>query len=293
MPKLPDYPHLNLLQKAVAEGNMDAAREAIFALDDEEKTLLEAELGTTTVQLLLRTARKRRRGKRGRVIVINGIMGALLDSVDAQGDADRVWVNFLRIIAGRIADLKLTLAGQPANPAVRIQLAGLHNTYLPMLLELDADWHVLPFPFDWRIDLDKSAERLAAQISTWGHGEPVHLVAHSMGGLLSRRFIQRFPDIWTGMMDTDGLQRGGRLIMLGTPNKGAYAVPLILSGKERIVKWIAGADSKHSLNQLLQITNTFPGSYQMLPSPNVNLDDDHAKLFKMSPWGKHPVLQPL
>ena len=30
-------------------------------------------------------------------------------------------------------------------------------------------------------------------------GQPVHLVAHSMGGLVSRNFIRRHPDVWQGM----------------------------------------------------------------------------------------------
>ena len=72
--------------------------------------------------------------------------------------------------------------------------AGVHRkTYVPLLMELDTRWHVRPFPFDWREDIDKSAARLDGEIKAFGAGEPVHLVAHSMGGLVSRRFIQLFP----------------------------------------------------------------------------------------------------
>ena len=35
----------------------------------------------------------------------------------------------------------------------------ISETYLPLLLELDSRWDVLPFAFDWRHDIAASAAR--------------------------------------------------------------------------------------------------------------------------------------
>ena len=221
------------------------------------------------------------------MLVLPGIMGTELDSVDAKGDSDRIWLNYARLIGGRIGDLELAADGSPAVPGLHVRPAGVHRkTYLPMILELDTRWHVRPFPFDWREDIDKSADRLAGEVQAFGGGDPVHLVAHSMGGLVSRRFIQRHRDAWKSMDDTEGQGRGGRLVMLGTPNRGSFAIPLTLTGGEKLVKVLAKADLSHNLDELLSILGTFPGLYDMLPSPLVDLDDDHEQLFDVQAWGK-------
>lgn len=291
----PEAPRIDLLQTALDRGDLDGVRRLLLELDPEEQQLLEQELGHEAFERARRSAaRGRRRGKLGKVLVLPGIMGTELDSVDRKGDVDRIWIHFLRLIGGRIGDLKLTPEGEPARPGFHVRPAGLHRkTYVPLLMELDTRWHVRPFPFDWREDVDKSAARLDAEVKAFGAGEPVHLVAHSMGGLVSRRFAQRFPETWRAMDDSSGAGRGGRLIMLGTPNRGSFAIPLTLSGAETVVQLLAKADVHHSLNELLAIIGTFPGMYQMLPSPLVDLDDDHERLFEIEGWGTLPAQKPL
>lgn len=293
MPDGNKFPHLLLLQEALVRGDLATVRTALLDLESYEREALEQLIGSNTVNSLLRSARRRRRAKRGRVVVINGIMGAKLDAVERQADPERIWVNYLRLFFGRISDLKLTKDGQPGKPDLSIRVAGLMENYLAIMLELDADWHVLPYPFDWRMDIYRSAQLLDEQIRNWSKGEPVHIVAHSMGGLVSRCFIDGFKETWAGMADANGLRRGGRLIMLGTPNKGSYAIPLIFSGVEKMVKLLEAVDIKHSLKDIQKIVSTFPGCYQMLPSPLVNLGDDHAQLFESRWWGSHPIDQDL
>lgn len=287
----PETPRLEELQAALDRSDLDTVRRLLLELDLDEQRLLEQEMGTEAFERARgAAARGRRRGKLGKVIVLPGIMGTELDSVSRTGDADRVWINFVRLIAGRIADLELTADGDSARPGVHVRPAGVHRkTYVPLLMELDTRWHVRPFPFDWREDIDKSAGRLDGEIKAFGAGDPVHLVAHSMGGLVSRRFIQLFPQTWKAMEDTSGTGRGGRLVMLGTPNRGSFAIPLTLTGAEKLVKLLAKADMDHSLEELLAIVGTFPGLYQMLPSALVELGDDHKKLFETASWGKLPV----
>src|SRR5436190_2039105 len=83
----------------------------------------------------------------------------------------------------RIGEMKLAADGSPADPAFDIRVSGMFPEYLPLLAELTDHWEVMPFAYDWRKDIDLSAAALADAITSWSHGEPVHLVAHSMGGL--------------------------------------------------------------------------------------------------------------
>src|SRR5262249_39142745 len=178
----------------------------------------------------------------------------------------------------------------PVKP--RVEVGGILPEYLPTITELATQWDVFPFAYDWRDDLDKAADDLAARIKAWRGGKPVHLVGHSMGGLVSRWFISKYPDLWKDMQDPSGLQSGGRLIMLGTPNRGSLTIPLVLSGKERTVRLLAACDIAHRLPELLDILGTFLGCYEMLPSPRPDLPDDRRKLLDGAAWGDLPVRGP-
>ena len=290
-----ETPRLDELQGALDAGDIDRVRRVLSRVEGREEQLLRDELGPAGFERVQQAATRRPRGsKLGRVLVLPGIMGTDLDSVDAKGDADRIWLHYWRLIKGRIGDLELKPDGSPAVPGLHVRPVGVHRkTYLPMILELDTRWDVRPFPFDWRESIDKSADRLAGEVQAFAGGEPLHLVAHSMGGLVSRRFIQRHRDIWNSMDDPTDKGRGGRLVMLGTPNRGSFAIPLTLTGGEKLVKLLDKADQPHNLEQLLGIIGTFPGLYQMLPSPLVDLGDDHQRLFDRQVWGDIPASEKL
>jgi hypothetical protein len=286
-----EMPGLDELQRALASGDLDRIRRAVLQLDAREQRVLEARLGADEVEQITRRVRRARRAARlGKVVVIPGIMGSRLDSVDPGGDADRIWVSYLRLARGRIEELRLLASGAPANPRHRIQVAGLFPEYLSLVTELAEHWDVLPFAFDWRKDIDVSADQLAAEIQRWSAGAPVHVVAHSMGGLVARRMIQRQPQLWKSMADGSALARGGRLVMLGTPNRGSFAIPLVLTGEEKTVKLLQALDLHHGRAALLGIVGTFIGSYQMLPSPLGEAVDDRAQLYLPRTWGDLPVV---
>ncbi len=287
-------PGLAAIDRGLTLGNMEAVKRALFELDDDERRILEAQIGPEALARSYRSARSRRRGPGlGRVIVLPGLMGTQLDSVNAGGDSDRIWVNFFRIFAGRMDELKLGLDGLPLPPPHTVKTSGLYKDYLPLLLALDEHWQVRPFGYDWRVDIDLSAAALADDVRDWAQGEPAHILVHSMGGLVARRFIQLFPEVWGSLRDPDRRGRGGRLVMLGTPNRGSFAIPGALSGREDLVKKLALIDVTHGAKALLPILNTFPGSYQTMPSPRIDLGDDHVKLFEARNWGTLPVFQSL
>ncbi len=290
-------PGLQAIQTALDQGNAALARDLLFQLSDEDRRALTELLGAEPTERLYRSARRSSRAiKRGRVVVLPGITGSELVATYADGKVRLLWIDFVNLILGRtIAAMALTPAGGPVDPTLRITPRGfVLGWYLNLVTSLQNEWDVLPVSYDWRLDIDHSANALAAKVQEWARGEPVHLVAHSMGGLVSRRMIQLHPALWAAMDDTDGRRRGGRLVMLGTPNRGSYAIPLTLTGNEFMVKLLDVADLTKGKRNVLARLNSFPGTYQMLPSPELRTDlggvtDDHARLFDPAAWGDVPV----
>ena len=237
----------------------------------------------------VRSVRQKREPLRGNIIFIPGIMGSEL-TVTEDGDDDTVWLSFPRLIWGGINKLRLTQDGmREADSARRVQPSGLDkDSYAETVLWLKTYWNVEPFAYDWRKDLDQAAERLKELVETKFKNQPVHLVAHSMGGLVSRNFIRLYPSVWKSMLEPKKLQ-GGRLIMLGTPNYGSHAIAQAMVAKDKLVKWLAAADLRHDLDEVLEVLNGFVGSYQLLPSP-AKLPSPEQALYMPSNWGSYPIV---
>ena len=237
----------------------------------------------------VRSARHKREPLRGNIIFIPGIMGSELAVTD-DGDDDVVWVSFLKLIWGGINKLRLAKDGvQEADSTLRVRPSGLDkDSYAETILWLKAYWNVEPFAYDWRKDLDQAAEGLKSLVETKFKDQPVHLVGHSMGGLVSRNFIRLYPKVWKAMSEPKKVQ-GGRLIMLGTPNYGSYAIVQAMIAKDKLVKWLAAADLRHDLDEVLNVLNGFVGSYQLLPSP-AKLPPSEQGLYDRVAWGGYPIV---
>jgi len=242
----------------------------------QEEKALRAHLGNERYQRMHLRAlnRKNTRGaakpQKGNVVVIHGIMGAEL-SVSTGGPGDLTWVSAFRILRGWLDRLRLSDDGRSeADPKFTVAATGIMKRYYgEMLLALGDNWNVKDFFFDWRKDLNLAADSLKDKIDKWFDDKaPVHIVAHSMGGLVARTFIKKYPNRWRTMLDEKGNgSAGGRLIMLGTPNQGSFAIPQVITGLESLVKNLAKLDFRHNRQELLKTFNSFVGSYQMLPSP--------------------------
>jgi pimeloyl-ACP methyl ester carboxylesterase len=183
---------------------------------EQEKTL-RVYLGDERYQrmhdLALRRNNTRRVANvpRGDVVVIPGIMGSELAAVDREGAQDHIWVQVYRLITGRLDRLRLNAAGLGEyNPDYDVRATGILKRYYgELLLSLSENWRVRAFWFDWRKDLNVSADELRAQLSGWfAEDAPVHIVAHSMGGLVARTFIKNHPDRWKKMLSSDGRAGG-------------------------------------------------------------------------------------
>jgi pimeloyl-ACP methyl ester carboxylesterase len=224
------------------------------------------------------------RPTRGNVVVLHGIMGGELTYYETDAHPDPIWLKVFRLIMGQFERLRLDEAG---NSISRIQATGILKRYYgELLLSLMQSWNAHAFWFDWRLDINISADQLALRLQEWfGDDAPVHFVAHSMGGLVVRAFIKKYPERWKSMWDAqDDGKRGGRLVMLGTPNHGSFAIPHLLLGLNDTLAKLALVDLRHSVQDLLNIVNTFVGSYQMLPSPLVAGMQDMQKLYEASTY---------
>jgi pimeloyl-ACP methyl ester carboxylesterase len=246
----------------------------------------EAELQVLRRLAMRSQVERSRSAPRGNVVFLHGITGADLAAVK-KGDQDDIWINFPRLILGRIADLKLRADGAgEADPKLTVVATRINKRYYARaMVALRARWNAEPFAYDWRKDIDTASDELAAMIRRRFPGQPVHLVAHSMGGLVSRNMIRRHPTLWEEMRGTD-LAAGGRLVMLGTPNYGSFAIVQAMTGEDQMMSMLEKFDIKHDMSELLSITNSFLGSYQLLPAPS-KLPASLNALYLADTWSEH------
>lgn len=155
------------------------------------------------------------------LVFIPGVMGSMLKS-DSMGG---VWWIDIRAYK-RINDLKLSLDGmEDDNSDYQIVPFTVDSTYDPFLLAVlsqDDFGHVL-FPYDWRKPLTASVDTLRnkiLEVYANNGNEPVHLVSHSMGGLLVRATLMTHgSELWPVL---------GRIVFIGTPHYGSPVVATYL-----------------------------------------------------------------
>ena len=190
-------------------------------------------------------------GERPLLIVLPGIMGSHL----AVGQ-DHVWMNMESIMLGGMARLEF---GKEKVSATNV----VAENYERLCQYLATSYEVEPFAYDWRDSVEISAGDLAKRIEQDKIKRPIRIVAHSMGGLVARMMIEKNPELWKRLCD-----RGGRLVMLGTPNGGSYVIPRLLFGLDEMVRMLDQADALHSAIELSRFIASFPGVLEMLPASN-------------------------
>ena len=174
--------------------------------------------------------------QRPTIILLPGVMGSRLTNTPPPtgrcGGRPRgeVWPNVGGLLTFRYNQYlgTLTLAEdgrqpadgcdqvQPSGVLLRLDLLGLPvaHFYDGFLDEMRrAGYPVYPFDYDWRLDVEASAQRLDAFIQRL-HAPRVVLVGHSMGGLVARQYAAR----------SERVARLERVITVGTPYWGAPAM---------------------------------------------------------------------
>jgi pimeloyl-ACP methyl ester carboxylesterase len=187
-----------------------------------------------------------------RVLILPGIMGSTLGSPRSIIGDDTVWIDPVDIAAGHLTELALI-----PGPSRHASLGVVLVAYLRLKLSLKlAGFDAAFYDFDWRQNLDTLGRKLADHLKNEEKAAEITLVAHSMGGLVSRAALAL------------GARKVRRLIMLGTPNYGSFVPTQALRGVYPILRKIALVDLRHTPEELTtQVFSTFPGLYQLLPAP--------------------------
>lgn len=204
----------------------------------------------------------KRRGKRAKVYLLHGIMGSELGT-DRRFWDDVIWLGLTDVIFGKLARLRMG-----ADPRI-VSLGFLPGVYLSMRLQLEiAGFDVTEHFYDWRRNIGELGAEFKKRVQ--GERGKVMIVAHSMGGLVTRAAFRQ------------GLRNVSRFVMLAVPNHGSLAPVEALRGQFALARMIAGGDFLHNSADLAQqVFSTFPGLYQMILAGRLNSGPD---LLDASQW---------
>jgi pimeloyl-ACP methyl ester carboxylesterase len=243
--------------------------ERLLAGGEQQRDLI-AYFGAVEYRDLARLARKAAatpvKDEGLRVIIVPGIMGSQLGLRRTAPDPnDVLWVDPIDIGRGRLTALRM-----PGTARI-VSLGVVIDSYLKLKLRLRAAGFAVSFhDYDWRLGVDELGRSLAERL----RNEPsqrLAIVAHSMGGLVSRAAAV-----------LPGAERVERVLLLGSPNYGSFATIQALRGTYAVVRKLARLAGDSSAEFLSgEIFNTFPSLYQMLPAASCS---DGTDLFDASSW---------
>ncbi|MFM7532676.1 MAG: lipase/acyltransferase domain-containing protein, partial [Rubrivivax sp.] len=207
--------------------------------------------------------------ERPAVFVIPGILGSHLKDGDT-----RIWLS-LRLVAGLER-----LAWEPGSERVQPDGA-IGMVYDDLMDHLAATHEVIEFAFDWRRPLEDEARRLAAALEAEldrrsASGQPVRILAHSMGGLLACTVQLEAPRTWERLLKREG----ARVLMLGTPNGGSWSPMQVLSGDDTFGNALAALGSPLRDRRARQLMAEMPGFIQL----QADLLDPRPGLARSDTW---------
>ena len=214
--------------------------------------------------------------KKPAVFVLPGILGSNLKQGVAP-NATRLW------LSPRLLGNFARLAYQPGGADQVADDGPLGVSYSDLTAFLAATHEVIPFGYDWRRPIEEEAARLAVRVkqaldARASSGQPVRILAHSMGGLLARTMQLVDPDTWTRLM----AHADARFVMLGTPNGGSWAPMQVLSGDDTFGNALAALGSPFANHKARILMAAMPGFLQL----QAGLLDDSKGLAKAATWQK-------
>lgn len=215
------------------------------------------------------------------LFVVPGFAGSELRVGNAEGR--KYWVSPATLVAGGMFRMRLHDNGVDPHPGNGVSLVGgkpLEDFYDPLIDRLKSDleddgYEIKPWGWDWRKSIAGSAERLAADIEAAATPqEPAVLVAHSAGGLVSRRAYWELKQ-----KGKENLVR--RIVTLGTPHSGTYAPIDVfckdnetvnqITGATGLAQYVIGKPPSYipapvpSKEKFSEIFGTWPGLYDLMP----------------------------
>jgi hypothetical protein len=236
---------------------------------------LIAYFGTEEYQYLVKLARQAHSKPlppdAARVYIVPGIMGSQLGCARREPlPNDVIWLDPMDICAGQLTALRL-----PGEREVK-SLSIVLYSYLRLKLHLrDAGFAPLCHDYDWRLGVDELGAQFAARLRS-DTSPRIMIVAHSMGGLVSRAAL-KYPD----------LSAIERIVLVGTPNSGSFAPVQALRGVYAVVRKIARLAHTQTAESLAtEVFSTFPSLYHLLPTAQASSGLD---FFDESTWPASPT----
>lgn len=231
------------------------------------------------------------------VVLIPGVMGSFLNVYKTdEFTEDEIWppaydsnehaINLEDLITYDFGSLLLAEDGfNPANPNsfvfstniidyFDIKLAGQlvreMNYYDKLILHLEqAGFPVYQFHYDWRLDVRnplsgqgadqprRSLEQFIEWVLEDSQSEKVNIVAHSMGGIVTRSYISS---------SAENADKVEQAVILGTPYLGAPKTMLAL----RAMSMFPGFEIPLISDYLRGLAENIPPIYQLIPSARYN-----------------------
>jgi pSer/pThr/pTyr-binding forkhead associated (FHA) protein len=154
----------------------------------------------------------------------------------------------------------------------------LLGNYLVEELGYERGDNFIEFAYDWRQDVRRSARDLARFVEDWKVNSPITIIAHSLGTLVSRYYIEQL----------GGKKKVGRLMLIGGPHQGVPKIAAnLLTGVDLLPFGLMG-------KKLTEVIETFPTCYQILPLYPCAIDQNGKEihLFEDESWVK-PAFRPL
>lgn len=212
------------------------------------------------------------------VIIVPGILGSYLNK-NITGDPN-IWPNLGETIISpsdeHLLELKLNEAGWPidnniyATDIIRQILTS--DTFDGLIEELknngyEENKNLFVFPYDWRLNIDwiagdspyagykfETLKQKIDEILISTGSEKVDIIAHSMGGLVTKRYMQKY-----------GSEKIDKFVDIGTPHLGAPKAFKALMFGDNFGFELQNMDILNS-KTLKEIAQNMPSTYQLLPS---------------------------
>ena len=121
--------------------------------------------------------------------------------------------------------------------------------YLESGLGYERGKDLFEFAYDWRQDIRLNSQRLAQAIDGWKIRSPITIIAHSLGTLVSRYYVDKF----------GGKDKVERLVLMGGPQYGTPKSLAIIMVGPGLLPFGFGDE------RMRRVLNTMPSSYQILP----------------------------